>query len=171
MKGYVHVYTGNGKGKTTAALGLIVRACGAGLRVYLGQFIKKRHYSEIKTLKDRFPEVTIEQYGRGCFIKGKPSPQDIKAAQDGMKKLRKAMLSGKHDIVIADEANIAVSFDLFPVEDIIRLIDEKPENVELILTGRGAHRRLIDRADLVTEMKDIKHYLDKGVASRRGIES
>ncbi|MFC1497984.1 cob(I)yrinic acid a,c-diamide adenosyltransferase [Verrucomicrobiota bacterium] len=170
MKGYVQVYTGKGKGKTTAALGLIMRACGAGLRVYLGQFIKKKNYSEIKMLNERFPDVTVEQYGRGCFIKGKPLPEDIDAAQNGLAKLRDAMLSGEYNVIIADEANVAISLGLFPVEEILRLIDDRPENVEMVFTGRDAHERLVDRADLVTEMKDIKHYYDQGVSARTGIE-
>lgn len=171
MKGYVQVYTGNGKGKTTAALGLIVRACGAGLRPYLGQFIKKGDFSEIKTLKDRFPEVTVEQYGLGHFIKGEPTPEDMAAAADGLKKLRDAMLSGDYDIVVADEANSAVSAGLFSADNVLALIDEKPENVELVITGRDADQAVMDRADLVSEMRSVKHYMDDGVGSRPGIES
>ena len=170
MKGYVQVYTGEGKGKTTAALGLIMRACGAGLRVYFGQFIKKKDYSEIRMLNERFPDVTVEQYGRGHFIKKKPLPEDIDAAQNGLTKLRNAMLSGEYNIIIADEANVAISLGLFQVEEILRLIDDRPENVEMVFTGRNAHERLVERADLVTEMKDIKHYYDQGVSARIGIE-
>ena len=169
--GYVQIYTGNGKGKTTAALGLIVRACGAGLRVYIGQFIKKGQYSEIKTLNRRFPEVTIEQYGGGHFIKGKPAPKDIKAAEDGLKKLRHAMLSKKYDVIIADEINGAVAVGLFFADKILCLIDDKPKNIELVLTGRAASDRVIDRADLVPEMNCVKHYFNKGIKSRKGIES
>lgn len=170
MKGYIQVYTGDGKGKTTAALGLAIRACGAGLRVYLGQFIKGRDYSEIKILNDCFSDVTVEQYGHGRFVKNEPSPEDIEAAQRGLKKLRTAMLSGKYDIIIADEANCALTAGLLDVESLLGLMDEKPENVELVLTGREAHERIIDRADLVTEMKNIKHYFNKGVKARVGIE-
>ena len=171
MKGYVQIYTGDGKGKTTAALGLIVRATGAGLRVYLGQFIKKHDYSEIRTLAERFSEVVVEQYGRGCFIKREPTPEDIEAAREGLKKLHNAVSCSKYDVVIADEANVAVSVGLFGVEELLALIDAKPDDVELVLTGRKADERLIERADLVTEMKSIKHYFDKGVQGRKGIES
>lgn len=171
MKGYVQIYTGDGKGKTTAALGLALRAIGAGLKVYFGQFIKKGNYSEITMLKRRFPEVTVMQYGCGGFIKGRPSPKDIRAAQKGLSECQKAMLSGHYDLVIADELNSAVSAGLLGVEELLRLIDEKPDHVELVITGRGAHARVIKRADLVTEMKGRKHYFEQGVPARKGIES
>ena len=170
MKGYVQIYTGSGKGKTTAAIGLAIRAVGAGLKVYFGQFIKKGNYSEIKLLKKRFPEVTIRQFGCGNFIRGKLLPKDIRAAKQGLSECQEAMLSGHYDIVIADELNAAVSAGLLDVEKILHLIDEKPDNVELIITGRRAHRKLVDRADLVTEMKDIKHYFEQGIHARKGIE-
>ena len=170
MKGYVQIYTGNGKGKTTAAIGLAIRAVGAGLKVYFGQFIKKGNYCEIKILKKRFPEVTIRQFGCGNFIRGKPSPQDIRAAEQGLSKCQKAMLSGHYDIVIADELNAAVSARLLDIEKVLQLIADKPDNVELVITGRQAHRQLVDRADLVTEMKDIKHYFEQGIRARKGIE-
>ena len=170
-KGYIHVYTGDGKGKTTAALGLIVRACGAGLRVYLCQFIKGGIYSEIKTLKKRFCDVTLQQCGNGCFIKGKPSQKDIELAHRGLEKLRTAVSSGKYDVIIADEANCAVSCGLFTIMELLQLIDEKPDHVELIFTGRSASKKLIERADLVTEMKELKHYYKKGIKARPGIES
>ena len=170
MNGYVQVYTGDGKGKTTAALGLIVRARGAGLRVYLGQFIKKGDFSEIKALRNHFPKVTVEQHGLGRFVKGEPSAEDLAAAATGLQKLRDAMGCGDYDVVIADEANSAVSAGLFSAQDLVALIDDKPANVELVLTGRNADRLVIDRADLVTEMKNVKHYKDDGVAARPGIE-
>jgi len=171
MKGYVQVYTGNGKGKTTAALGLIVRACGAGLKVYLCQFIKGGICSELKTLKKRFCDVTIHQCGRGCFIKGKPSRDDLKLAKKGFAKLRSAILSGKYDLVIADEANCAISCGLLTASELLKLIDEKPPHVELVFTGRSAPAELIARADLVTEMKEVKHYFNNGIKARPGIES
>ena len=171
MKGYVQVYTGDGKGKTTAALGLIVRACGAGLRVYLCQFIKGGICSEIQTLKKRFCDVTIQQCGQGRFIKGKPSQDDIKLAHLGFRKLRTAMLSGKYDVIIADEVNCAISCGLLNTAELLELIDEKPGNVELIFTGRSASKELIARADLVTEMKEVKHYFKKGIKARPGIEA
>jgi cob(I)alamin adenosyltransferase len=171
MKGYVQVYTGDGKCKTTAALGLIVRAVGAGLRVYLGQFIKSGDYSEIRLLRERFPEVTIEQYGLGHFIRGGPLPADIAAARRGLDALANAMKSGAFDVVIADEAHGAVEAGLITERDLLQLIDHKPDTVELVLTGRGAGQALQARADLVTEMRCIKHYYDAGVQGRKGIES
>lgn len=171
MNGYVQIYTGDGKGKTSASLGLIMRASGAGLRVYLGQFIKGGDYSEIKTLREKFPNVTVEQYGISGFIKGNPTNEDIQAAEQGLQKIRQAMLSGEYDIIIADEANCAVTAGLFPVDKMITLIAEKPVHIELIITGRKTDPRLIEMADLVTEMREVKHYLNKGIAARRGIES
>jgi cob(I)alamin adenosyltransferase len=169
-QGYIQVYTGDGKGKTCAALGLVLRACGAKLRVYLAQFIKRGRTCEIRSLRTRFPEVTVRPCGRGCFIIGKPKPADIAAAQKGLKQLRRAMLSGRYDIVIADEANSAVAAGLLSVRDLLALMNEKPAGVELVITGRQAHRQVIRRADLVTEMREIKHYYHQGVRARPGIE-
>ncbi len=170
MKGYIQVYTGEGKGKTTAALGLAIRAAGAGLKVFIGQFIKMGEYSEIKALK-RFEDlITVEQFGRGRFIQGKPSPEDIKAAQKGIKKTLAILSSGKHHVVIMEEANVAVKIGLLSVQDILKIMTAKPQDVELVITGRGADSRIIEKADLVTEMKEIKHYFKQGVAARVGIE-
>jgi len=171
MKGYIQIYTGDGKCKTTAALGLIIRAVGAGLRVYFGQFIKGRNYSEIKILNTRFPEVTIVQFGHGRFIRGKPAQDEVGAAVKGLDCLKEAMQSGLYDVVIGDEANTAITAGLFTEEDLLALCDFKPESVELVLTGRGAGQALLERADLVTEMKCIKHYYNAGVKGRPGIES
>lgn len=171
MKGYLQVYTGDGKCKTTAALGLALRAVGAGLRVYLGQFIKGREYSEIRILRERFPEIKVEQYGRGRFIRGAPDPEDVTAAQTGLITLEHALKSGLYDVVIADEANTAVRAGLFSEDDLLALIDSRPDTVELILTGRGAGSRIQARADLVTEMQCVKHYYNAGVKARPGIES
>lgn len=170
MRGYVQLYTGAGKGKTTAALGLALRAVGAGLRVYLGQFIKQGCYSEIKALKRGFPEITVRQYGRGCFIRGRPMPAEIRAARQGLTELRAALRSRKYDVVIADEAVCAVTCGLFREDDLLRLIDHKPAAVELVITGRRAPARLVRRADLVTDMRARKHYFQRGVAARPGIE-
>jgi cob(I)alamin adenosyltransferase len=170
MKGYIQVYTGDGKGKTTAALGLAIRAAGAGLKVFIGQFIKMGEYSEIKALK-RFEDlITVEQFGRGRFIQGKPSVEDIKAAQKGLEKTLAILSSGEHKVVIMEEANVAVKIGLLSVQDILKIIAAKPQDVELVITGRGADPRIIEKADLVTEMKEIKHYFQQGVAARVGIE-
>jgi cob(I)alamin adenosyltransferase len=170
MRGYTQVYTGDGKGKTTAALGLTMRAAGAGLRVYIGQFIKGKPTSELAVIRERFPEVTMEQYGLGGFITAEPSQGDIDAAREGMASIRDAILGGKYDVVIADEINNAASLGLIGADDVVSLIDNKPDTVELVLTGRSAHESVICRADLVTEMKNIKHYMDDGVEARNGIE-
>jgi cob(I)alamin adenosyltransferase len=171
MQGYIQVYTGDGKCKTTAALGLAVRAVGAGLRVFFGQFIKGGEYSETKVLKARFPEVVLEQFGAGGFIRGQPSPEDLRAAREGLARVRSALQSGQYDVVIADEANTAMALGLFAEADLVDLMQAKPANVELILTGRGAGREVLARADLVTEMTCVKHYFNAGVAGRPGIES
>jgi cob(I)alamin adenosyltransferase len=170
MKGYIQVYTGNGKGKTTAALGLAIRAAGAGLKVFIAQFIKMGEYSEINALKRFSDLITIEQYGLGRFIKGKPSPEDIQAAGNGLERIEKIIDSKEYHVVILEEANVAVTCGLFSVEDLFRIIDKKADDLELVITGRNAMPEIIERADLVTEMKEIKHYYHKGVTARVGIE-
>jgi len=170
MKGYVQIYTGNGKGKTTASLGLAIRAAGAGLKVFIVQFLKMGDYSEIKALARFSDLITVEQYGLGRFVKGKPSPEDIEAGQKGLERVKSVIAAGKHDVVIIEEGNVAVMCGLFPIEELLNIVDKKPDNMELIITGRGAAQALIEKADLVTEMKEIKHYYQKGVAARVGIE-
>jgi cob(I)alamin adenosyltransferase len=170
MKGYVQVYTGDGKGKTTAALGLAMRAFGAGLNVYIAQFVKGMKYSEQETFKVLSEHLTVKQYGRGCFIKGDPTEEDITAAKAGLKEVRKIMLSGKYQVLILDEANIATFYNLFGVDDLLKLINDRPDDLELIITGRRADPRIIEAADLVTEMKEIKHYYQEGIIAREGIE-
>ena len=171
MQGFVQVYTGDGKGKTTAALGLALRAAGAGLRVYFGQFIKNADYSEIKALA-RFADcITVRQFGRGCFLLTEPAPEDRAAARRALEGLSEALTSGDYDLVIADEANVAVALGLIEANDLVGLIDLRPEQVELVLTGRGAPDAVLARADLVTEMRCVRHYYDRGVLARQGIES
>jgi cob(I)alamin adenosyltransferase len=170
MKGYLQVYTGNGKGKTTAALGLSLRAAGAGLKVYIAQFLKQGDYSEIKAL-ERFSDVIVlEQFGLGQFIKGQPTQAEMDAARDGLEKARQALSSGGYDLVILEEANVAVAIGLFSVKDLMDIIRQRPDHVELVITGRGAAAEVIEKADLVTEMTAVKHYYDKGVQARKGIE-
>ncbi len=169
MKGYIQVYTGNGKGKTTASLGLAMRAAGAGLKVYIAQFLKHGDYSEIKALS-KHETITIEQFGAGKFVKGNPSEEEKASARTGYLKLCDALKSGRYDLVIAEEANVAVTCNLFSEDELLALLDMKPENVELVITGRGALESVINRADLVTEMKEIKHYYQQGVTARVGIE-
>jgi cob(I)alamin adenosyltransferase len=141
----VHVYTGDGKGKTTAAIGLAIRAIGAGFKVLM-------------------------VFGLGHFIKGVPSAEDFNAAQIGIEETESIVRSGKYNMVILDEANVAVKLGLFSVDDLLYIINNKPDNVELIITGRDAEQKLIEKADLVTEMKEIKHYFRKGIVARVGIE-
>jgi len=158
MKGYVQVYTGDGKGNATASFGLSLRAAGTGLKVFIAQFIKLEEGSEIEALK-RFDDlITIEQFGPNRLIIDKPSSSDIKAAQKGLEKVKEILSSATHDIVIMEEANVAVKLGLFSVEDLLDIMAAKPKNVELVITGRGADSRIIEQADLVTEMKEIKHY-------------
>lgn len=170
MKGYIQVYTGDGKGKTTAALGLAVRAAGAGLKVFVGQFIKLGEYSEIKALKRFADLITVEQFGMGGLIKGRPTPEDVAAAQKGLARIQSIMASKEYHMVIMEEANVAVRLELLSVQDLIDIMDSKPEDVELVITGRDADSTIIEKADLVTEMREIKHYYQKGVAARVGIE-
>jgi cob(I)alamin adenosyltransferase len=170
MKGYLQVYTGDGKGKTTAALGLALRAAGAGLNVFIAQFMKLGDYSEIKALKRFGDSVTLEQYGLGGFIRGNPAPGDIEAARKGLARVRAILAAGRHQVVILDEVNVAASCGLFSPADLLDLVNARPDGVEVVLTGRNAAPEIIARADLVTEMKIVKHYFQQGVAARTGIE-
>ena len=169
-RGYVQVYTGDGKGKTTAALGLALRAAGAGLRTFIAQFVKGLQYSELRAL-ERFDDlIGVRRYGRSCFIEREAAPEDVAAARAGLAEARAEILSGAWDVVVLDEANIATHFELFPVEDLLAVIAEKPDGVELVITGRRADPRVIDAADLVTEMREVRHYYQRGVKARKGIE-
>ncbi|MHC4778679.1 MAG: cob(I)yrinic acid a,c-diamide adenosyltransferase [Planctomycetota bacterium] len=168
--GYVHVYTGNGKGKTTAALGLALRAVGAGLPVFMAQFLKGQKYSELDAAARLHDLLTLNQYGGERFIRGEPTEEDIRLAREGLAKAGEVLASRKYRIVILDEAVICPALGLFTLEELLALVDSKPQGVELVLTGRNAPPELIDRADLVTEMVEIKHYFEKGVQARKGIE-
>jgi cob(I)alamin adenosyltransferase len=170
MKGYVQVYTGAGKGKTTAALGLSIRAAGAGLRVLILQFLKSGDYSEIKALERFADNITVRQFGAGRFVRGKPTPEEIAAAGEGLSAAREALLSNAYDVIVLEEANVAVSCGLFSSGDLLDLMALRPESVELVITGRGADEKVMALADLVTEMKEVKHYYHKGVKARIGIE-
>jgi len=169
-RGYIQVYTGSGKGKTTAALGLALRAAGAGMRVFIAQFIKKRQCSEHKALAKFSDLVTINQYGKGFILRRSPNASDIEAAQKGLAAVRKVMEERLADVVILDEANIAVNRGLIAVDELIGIMEMKPAGIELVITGRYADAGVIDKADLVTEMREVKHYAKKGVKARVGIE-
>jgi cob(I)alamin adenosyltransferase len=172
-KGYIQIYTGNGKGKTTAALGQAMRAAGNGLKTFIVQFMKDYPYGEIKSIKHLSDCIRLEHYGNDRFVfrKKQPDDKDITAAQQALKQARKAMLSAEYDIVIMDEVCVAIHFGLLRNEDVVSILVEKPPKVELILTGRYCPAAIIEKADLVTDMLEIKHYYQKGVVARRGIES
>lgn len=172
FRGFIQVYTGAGKGKTTAALGLALRAAGHNKKSYIGQFLKGQKYGELLSVKRTAPLITIEQYGRKGFVHvtENPDEEDIQRAKNGLKKCLEAMLSQKYNIIILDEINVAVHFRLITEKDVHKFLEQKPEDVEIVLTGRYAPESFIKRADLVTEMKEIKHYYQNGVKAREGIE-
>ena len=169
-RGYVQVYTGDGKGKTTAALGLALRAAGHGMRIYMGQFMKGRPYGELDALQGH-PSITIEQYGdTRCIRREEVTPEHVAQAHQGLERAREAMRSGQYDVVVLDEINVAIWFGLLTADEALAFLDERPGHVEVILTGRRAPPELIARADLVTEMREVKHYYQQGVMARQGIE-
>lgn len=179
-KGYIHVYTGDGKGKTTAALGVALRSLANGYNVAMAQFIKSRgfDYSEMKafnyfnSLNGPLGKIKIDQFGTGCCLHGrKPSEEDYNIVENGFEQAEEWVNSGDYDLVILDEINIAINLGLIPVHKLVNLLNHKPSHVEIIITGRNASPEIIEIADLVTEMKEIKHYFSKGVLSRKGIDS
>jgi len=169
-KGYIHVYTGPGKGKTTAAIGLGIRAAGAGLKVNMIQFMKGRRYSELVTI-DKIENFSYSQHGRDEFVnKEDPEKIDIDLAQEGFKYAEEIIRSNKYDIIILDEINVAVDFGLISLNKVLNIIEEKPEKLELILTGRYAHPEIVKIADYVSEILEIKHPYQQGVKARKGID-
>ncbi len=168
-QGYIHLYTGNGKGKTTAAIGIAIRAAGAGKKVLLAQFVKGLPYSELGPLK-AIPLITVKQYGLDCFIKKRPTQKDIDAAQQGFNEVTDIITQNKFDLIILDEICIALYYKLISSSNLIQVLKSKPKNMELVLTGRYATPDLYEQVDLVTEMKEIKHYYQNGVEARKGIE-
>lgn len=170
QKGYIQVYTGNGKGKTTAAFGLALRAVGAGKKVFFAQFVKGQIYSELEAVEKYLPSITIKQYGLDCFIEKSPTEADIKAAKEGLSQVAEIIASGQYDVIVLDEANIAIYYKLFTAQELISVINKRRKNTEIIITGRYAPPELLEIAHLVTEMKEIKHYYTQGVEARKGIE-
>ncbi len=169
-KGFIHVYTGNGKGKTTAAIGLGVRAVGAGLHVYMVQFMKGRRYSELDGIR-HLPNFTVVQFGRDEFVsKEKPDQVDIDLAVKGLHHAQEIIKKGTYDLVILDEINVALDYKLLSLHDVLQLLKDKPTHTELVLTGRHAHPEIIKHADLVSELLEIKHPFQKGVLCRKGID-
>jgi len=174
--GLIHVYTGDGKGKTTAALGLALRAAGHGWRTYIGQFMKGQEYGELQAGVLLDGRITIEQFGNPAFIhidadgRSTAKPEDYALAQKGIDAIRSAMASGRYQIVVMDEINVALYFKLLTVQEVVAVVEDKPDGVELVLTGRRVPQELLDRADYVTEMKGHKHPYERGITARQGIE-
>jgi len=170
-EGLVQIFTGDGKGKTSAALGVVLRALGHGLRVCIVVFMKGDYpYSEWKALS-KLPNIKIARFGFRTFIDlANVKPEEMEQAKEALAAARDAMLSGNYDLVMLDEVNIAVAWKLVELDEVVRLIRDKPPNVELILTGRQADTELIKLADMVTECLKIKHPYDEGIRARRGID-
>jgi cob(I)alamin adenosyltransferase len=170
-RGLVQVYTGNGKGKTSAAFGLALRATGRGLRVYIIQFIKGGFdYGELYAVK-KLAGLKLKAFGRGKFVsEERPDKEDVELAEQALRTAEKAVKSGKYDVVVLDEVNVALNLKLIKVENVLRLIREKPVEIELVLTGRKAPKEIIEAADLVTEMVEVKHPYNSGFEARKGIE-
>ncbi len=169
-KGFVHVYTGEGKGKTTAAIGLAVRTAGAGLDVFFAQFLKGRQTSELAILKRLSDRIIVRRFGGCGFIRNGGNEFDISEVEKGMQAAYEAIASGLYSLVILDEINLAVFTGLLEVGDVLTLLNARPEKTTIVLTGRYAPKEIIDSADLVTDMKEIKHYFHDGFPARLGIE-
>ncbi|MCP4114461.1 MAG: cob(I)yrinic acid a,c-diamide adenosyltransferase [Desulfobacteraceae bacterium] len=168
--GYVHLYTGDGKGKTTAALGLSLRAAGHGLTTFIGQFMKGQYYGELTALK-ALPQVTVEQFGdEGCIQRHEVTDRHRAHAREGLARISQVMAEGCYSVIVMDEICVAIWFGLVSVAEVLAVVRSRPAGVELILTGRRAPEELVDAADLVTEMREVKHYYSKGVLARDGIE-
>jgi cob(I)alamin adenosyltransferase len=173
FKGYIQVYTGNGKGKTTASLGLALRAAGRGMKTYIAQFMKKQEYGELNAIIEYLSEyVEIEQFGLPDFhYTGKDVTKEEKmAALEGIEAVIEAISSKEYNIIVMDEINVLLYFEIIDPEHVLKIIDNKPKDIELILTGRNAPEEILSRADLITEMKEIKHYYNQKVQAREGIE-
>ena len=174
-RGYIHVYTGNGKGKTSSCIGLTIRSLGAGYKVFFSQFMKNGEYSEIKALrligeKVFSGQLELHQYGLKGKLFQKPDEKDRIAAEEGLQKVTEASISGSYDLVVLDEVNIALQQGLLKENDILDLMQNKHINTELVLSGRYASDKIIEKADLVSKIDSLKHYAQTGVRARLGIE-
>ena len=169
-KGYIHIYTGAGKGKTTAALGLALRAAGHGFKTYIGQFMKGSHYGELTSLKN-IKEIDIEQFGgEKCITREEVDEKHKELARHGLDRIKEVLAKNEYQIVILDEICVTIWFGLVAEEDVIKVLESKPDGVEMVLTGRNASATLLKHADLITEMQEVLHYYVKGVQARDGIE-
>lgn len=171
-KGLVLVYTGNGKGKTTAALGLALRASGHGAKIFMVQFRKDDpKYGEIQAIRKFLPNMTVVQSGKSrIMVRGYFMQEDVNDAWDAFLQGKAAVLSGQYDLVIFDEINIAMSYRLLPLDEVLQLLAERPPAVDIVLTGRNAPQEIMDAADLVSEVREIKHPYKTGVQARKGME-
>ena len=170
-RGLVHVYTGDGKGKTCAALGMALRAAGHGWRTYVGQFMKGQDYGELKAAQMLDGLLTIEQYGKPTFVHvGQVTPEDVQMVNEGLALVLGALQSAEYQMVVLDEINVALYFGLLAARDVLSVIDAKPEGVELVLTGRRVPEEILARADYVTVMQEVKHPYQHGVLARKGVE-
>lgn len=165
----IQLYTGHGKGKTTAAIGAAIRASGAGMNIFIAQFVKGMHYGELDVLKT-IPNIALEQFGRDCFIEKEPTQADIDAAQKGWTKVKMLLQQEKYDMVILDELCIALYYKLIDLDEVLEVLKSIDGKTEIIITGRNAPDALIEAADLVTKMREIKHYYNNGTQARKGIE-
>jgi cob(I)alamin adenosyltransferase len=184
-RGLIHVYTGDGKGKTTAALGLALRAAGCGFCTYFCQFLKGRQYGELEAVQwlaegapngDVRPPITIERFGRPTFVRTAADgtrlidEEDVRLARAGLDAVRRAMSSGRYELIVLDEINVALYFGLLTEQEVLQVIDDRPEGIELVLTGRRVPDEILARADYVTEMREVRHPYQQGISARRGIE-
>ena len=184
-RGLIHVYTGDGKGKTTAALGLAFRAAGCGFCAYVCQFLKGQDYGELEAAQwlvagapdgGQRPPITIEQFGQPSFVHvsadgtSTATKEDVRLARAGLDAARRAMSSGRYQLVVLDEINVALYFRLLTVQEVLEVIDDKPESVELVLTGRRVPDEILARADYVTDMREVRHPYQQGIKARKGIE-
>jgi cob(I)alamin adenosyltransferase len=170
-KGQIQVYTGDGKGKTTCALGLALRAVGQGFKVFIIQFMKGRQTGESCAAARLAPELTLRYFGRPGLVNLRaPAPEDLALVREGWSLAREVLAAGDHDLVILDEINLALTFNLIPLEEALEVLRRRPPGVEVVLTGRQAPPEIVALADLVTEMRPVKHYYEAGVKARRGIE-
>ncbi len=170
-KRLVHVYTGDGKGKTTAAMGLVLRACGQGWRVLVIQFMKNRNGCGEQKIADCIPNFKLMRFGLPGLVKpGSPSDEDVREAENAFSEARDSVLSGRYDMVVLDELNVAVDYGLVPIEKVLQLVRSRPDSVELVLTGRNAHPGLIELADYASEIHELKHPYPQDTSAREGIE-